>query len=421
MKLLDRALSQKPRLAELAEQYASGFTLSLLVMAVPTFLAWWYWADAGKALWITVSLLVITCPCALSLATPAALAASTGRLAGLGILIARGHALESLAQMTDAVFDKTGTLTQGKLSVRQFANLSAQDGKSSLHDNDCIAVAHLLEQHSEHPMAKAVLAYRPPQDGMQPAIQIAQKTGKTGHGISAQITLHGHTQTWAIGKPEFVAQIAGKQPALLQELARQGSLVALGNEQGFQAAFVLQDETKPDAAAILQQLVRHGITLHILSGDNLAAVSQLADELGITHYRAAATPEDKLAYVQQLQADGKRVLMLGDGINDAPVLAAADVSVAVAGSADVARDGADVVLLNEDFSALPVMLAQAARTRRIIRQNLTWATVYNLLVVPLAVLGYVTPWIAAIGMSASSLMVVWNALRLRKYSGLKLQ
>ena len=421
VKLLDRALSQKPRLAELAERYASGFTLSLLVMAVPTFLAWWYWADAGKALWITVSLLVITCPCALSLATPAALAASTGRLAGLGILIARGHALESLAQVTDAVFDKTGTLTQGKLSVRQFANLSAQDGKSSLHDNDCIAVAHLLEQHSEHPMAKAVLAYRPPQDGMQPAIQIAQKTGKTGHGVAAQITLNGHTQTWAIGKPEFVAQIAGKQPALLQEMARQGSLVALGNEQGFQAAFVLQDETKPDAAAILQQLVRHGITLHILSGDNQAAVSQLADELGITHYRAAATPEDKLAYVQQLQADGKRVLMLGDGINDAPVLAAADVSVAVAGSADVARDGADVVLLNEDFSALPVMLAQAARPRRIIRQNLIWATVYNLLVVPLAVLGYVTPWIAAIGMSASSLMVVWNALRLRKYSGLKLQ
>ena len=160
--------------------------------------------------------------------------------------------------------------------------------------------------------------------------------------------------------------------------------------------------------------MRQRITLHILSGDNQAAVSQLADELGITHYRAAATPEDKLAYVQQLQADGKRVLMLGDGINDAPVLAAADVSVAVAGSADVARDGADVVLLNEDFSALPVMLAQAARTRRIIRQNLIWATMYNLLVVPLAVLGYVTPWIAAIGMSASSLIVVWNALRLRK-------
>ena len=249
---------------------------------------------------------------------------------------------------------------------------------------------------------------------MQPAIQIAQKTGKTGHGVAAQITLHGHTQTWAIGKPEFVAQIAGKQPALLQELAQQGSLVALGNQQGFQAAFVLQDETKPDAAPILQQLVRQRITLHILSGDNQAAVSQLADELGITHYRAAATPEDKMAYVQQLQADGKRVLMLGDGINDAPVLAAADVSVAVAGSADVARDGADVVLLNEDFSALPVMLAQAARTRRIIRQNLIWATVYNLLVVPLAVLGYVTPWIAAIGMSASSLIVVWNALRLRK-------
>lgn len=412
VKLLDRALAQKPRLAELAEKYASGFTLSLIIMAVPTFLLWWYIADASKALWITVSLLVITCPCALSLATPAALAASMGRLAGAGVLIARGHALETLAQVSDAVFDKTGTLTAGKLSVVHFENLagSLHTSDIKLNDADLIAVAQALEQHSEHPIAQAILQLHHVD---APKIHIGQMVNKIGNGISANVTLHGTTQIWAIGKVDFVAQIAGSLHPKIQELAQQGSLITLGNQMGFQAAFLLQDTVKADAAAMLQKLSQQNIRLHILSGDNDAAVSQLAQALNIAHYRAGATPEDKLTYVQQLQQDGNKVLMLGDGINDAPVLAAADVSVAVAGSADVARDGADVVLLNDDFAALPMMLVQAVKTQRIIRQNLLWATGYNLLVIPLAVLGYVTPWIAAIGMSASSLIVVWNALRLR--------
>ena len=408
VKLLDRALSQKPHLAELAEKYASGFTLSLILLAIPTFLVWWYFADASKALWVTVSLLVITCPCALSLATPAALAASTGRLANSGILIARGHALESLAQITDAVFDKTGTLTQGKLSVNQFVNFSG-----SLQDNELIHIAKLLEQQSEHPIAKAIINYTP-DTFRQPEIQIAQKLNKIGHGISAQITFNGNTEIWSIGKPEFVTQIAGTPPKQLHKWAQQGSLITLGNQHGFQAAFVMQDVEKADVAQMLQQFHQQNITLHILSGDNQAAVAKLANQLGIVHYVASATPENKLTYVQQLQASGKRVLMLGDGINDAPVLAAANVSVAVAGSADVARDGADVVLLNDDFAALPNMLAQATKTKTVIRQNLVWATLYNALVVPLAMAGWVTPWIAAIGMSASSLIVVSNALRLRK-------
>lgn len=415
VKLLDRALSQKPRLAELAEKYASGFTLSLIIMAIPTFLVWWYFADASKALWITVALLVITCPCALSLATPAALAASTGKLASDGVLIARGHSLERLAQITDAVFDKTGTLTAGKLSVAQFDNLSG-----SLKDNELIEIAQLLEQHSEHPIARAILNFQPfsslpcgAGEGTS-YLKITNKINKIGHGISAQITFHDHTQIWAIGKPDFVAEIAGVQPEKLTELAKQGSLIALGNQHGFQAAFLLRDTIKPDTAEMLAKLSQQNIQLHILSGDNEAAVSQLAQQLNIHHYRAAATPEDKLAYVQQLQTDGKRVLMLGDGVNDAPVLAVADVSVAVAGSADVARDGADVVLLNDDFAALPLMLSQAKRTQLIIQQNLWWATAYNFIVIPLALAGMVTPWIAALGMSSSSLIVVWNALRLRK-------
>lgn len=408
VKLLDRALSQKPRLAELAEKYASSFTLSLILLAIPTFLVWWYLADASKALWVTVSLLVITCPCALSLATPAALAASTGKLASKGILVARGYALETLAQITDAVFDKTGTLTEGKLSVAQWQNLSG-----SLNDETLIAIAQTLEQQSEHPIAQAILAlpntFRLPENS-----QIEQKLNKVGHGISARITLNQDSLVWSIGKPDYVSQIAGNIPECIHQLSQQGSVIALGNQQGFQAAFLLQDNTKTDASEMLQKLTQQNIQLHILSGDNQAAVSQLATSLNIKNYRAQATPEDKLHYVQNLQQQGKRVLMLGDGINDAPVLAIADVSVAVAGSADVARDGADVVLLHDDFSALPTMLNQATRTKTIIRQNLAWATLYNLLVVPLALFGLVTPWIAALGMSFSSLLVVWNALRLRK-------
>lgn len=407
VKLLDKALSQKPRLAELAEKYASGFTLSLIIMAIPTFLIWWYIADANKALWITVSLLVITCPCALSLATPAALAASTGKLANEGILIARGYALETLSQITDAVFDKTGTLTEGKLSVSQWHNLSG-----SLKDDEIIAIAQTLEQQSEHPVAQAILAL-PRSESLPKHTEIINKRNKIGHGISAELVQNHQTQLWAIGKPDFVAELSGSVPPNILEWEQQGSVIVLGNENGFQAAFLLQDNIKTDTDSMLKKIAKQNINLHILSGDNLSAVQHIAQQLNISHYRAKATPEDKLTYVQNLQKEGKRVLMLGDGINDAPVLAIADVSVAVAGSADVAREGADVVLLNDDFAALPAMLHQAARTKTIIRQNLAWATLYNFCVLPLAIFGLVTPWIAALGMSLSSLLVVWNALRLR--------
>ena len=413
VKLLDKALAQKPRLAELAERYASGFTLSLIIMAVPTFLAWWWYADAARALWVTVSLLVITCPCALSLATPAALAASTGKLASEGVLIAQGQALENLAQITDAVFDKTGTLTQGKLAISHiyaFANHQLYDETTfSGCPDELIAIAQALEQQSEHPIAQAF--FRLPHDA---PLAVTQRQNHIGQGITAQIA----QQTWAIGRADFVAQIAPsapqRQPENLPDGLPAGSIIMLGNGHGFQAAFILRDETKPHAAAMLAELRTRGIASHVLSGDHPSAVNQLADQLAIAHRRAQATPEDKLAYVQALQNQSKRVLMLGDGINDAPVLAAANVSLAVAGSADVAREGADVILLQDDLALIPRLLRQARRTRRVIRQNLIWASVYNLIVVPLAVAGWVTPWIAAIGMSASSLIVVGNALRLRK-------
>ncbi|MDU5727922.1 MAG: heavy metal translocating P-type ATPase, partial [Neisseria sp.] len=382
--LLDRALAQKPRAAELAEKYASSFVFGELLLAIPVFIGWAWYADAHTALWITVALLVITCPCALSLATPTALAASTGALAKDGILISGKQSLETLAQIDDVVFDKTGTLTKGQLSVSRM--LSA----GRLNEVQALAVAQALEQQSEHPIARAILNHTL-LDGPVSAldVKVQQRVNRIGHGVSAQIELDGKTQVWALGKAAFVSEIAGNLPETFAHIDHTGGIIFLGNQSGFQTAFLLEDQIKDSAAEMLQNLKQHGIRLHLLSGDRQAAVAQVAQELGLDAYRAEATPEDKLAYVENLQKQGRKVMMIGDGINDAPVLAQADVSAAVATSADVARDGADVVLLNDDLNVLPVMMEQARRTHQIIRQNLTWASAYNLVAVPLAVFGYV--------------------------------
>ncbi len=404
VKLLDRALAQKPRMAELADRYASWFVGALLVLAVLVFIGWTMYADAQTALWVVVSLLVITCPCALALATPAALAASTGRLASEGVLIGRGHVLETLPAVTHVVFDKTGTLTKGQLGVVDIVLFG------NIEKNTAIAVAQALESQSEHPIARALLALAVETPAAD--MQVHGHINRVGHGVSAQVTLAGQKNIWRIGRPEFVAETAGAIPAELAAVQHDGGLIALGNAQGFQAAFLLRDTIKDNVPAMLVQLKQQGLKLHVLSGDREAAVRALASQLELDAYRAEATPEDKLAYVENLQRQNIRVLMVGDGINDAPVLAKADVSVAVEGGADVAREGSDVVLLNDDMAVLPTIVAHARKTRHIIRENLLWSMLYNLIAVPLAAAGMVTPWIAALGMSLSSLLVLGNALRL---------
>ena len=406
VRLLDRALAQKPRLAEMADRYASAFVFGELLLAVPVFAGWAWYADAQTALWITIALLVITCPCALSLATPTALAASTGTLAAEGVLVGGKQSLETLAQIDDIVFDKTGTLTKGELSVSRIIGLGR------LKNDEALAVAQALERQSEHPVAWAILRCLL-SDGL-PHIRVGQRVNRVGHGVSAQIDVGGKTLVWALGRAGFVAETAGALPPDAAHIAHDGSMVFLGNSEGFQTAFLLEDGIKDGAAGMAAELKKRGMRLHLLSGDRTAAVAHVAAQLGLDEYRAEAAPEDKLAYVEGLQRQGRKVLMVGDGINDAPVLARADVSAAVAGGADVARDGADVVLLGDDMGVLPLMIDQAVRTRAVIRQNLSWASAYNIIAVPLAVLGYVKPWIAALGMSASSLLVLGNALRLLK-------
>jgi Cu2+-exporting ATPase len=400
VRLLDRAQSEKPRIGRLADRAAAWFVGLLLVITVAVGLAW-YFIDPSKALWIVVSVLVVTCPCALGLATPAALTTATGRLTRLGLLTTRGHALETLARATDLVFDKTGTLTHGHLSLRRVVPLGGRSAE------EVSALAAALEAGSEHPIARVL------RDAAASPRNATRIRNTPGGGVEG--TIDGCE--YRLGSPRFAAQTGSPPPppgSSDGECPENGheSWVALADPSGLLAWFALADTLRPDAAASLVALQQQGLRLHLVSGDTEATVRRTARQLGITEWRATALPEDKLAYVKALQAQGRIVAMVGDGINDAPVLAGAQVSIAMGEGADVAQAAADMVMLGGHLATLADGVALARKTQLIIRQNLGWALGYNLIAIPAAALGHVTPWIAGIGMSASSLLVVLNALRL---------
>lgn len=394
VRLLDRAQSEKPRLGRIADRAASWFVGLLLLLTVIIAVVW-YVIDPAKVFWITVSILVVTCPCALGLATPAALTAATGRLTKLGLLTTRGHALETLAQITDIVFDKTGTLTRGKLALLA---VEPAEGYSS---EIVLRMAASLEAASEHPIAEAIkrAAIHPVQSAESPV-------NHPGEGVEGVID----GKPYRLGKPAFAGVVL---PETTSHPA--ATWLALTGPDGLAGWLVLGDEIRGDATDAIASLKSQGIRVHLLSGDNCSAVERVASSLGIDQVRAEALPDDKLAYVKALQSEGRIVAMVGDGINDAPVLAQAQVSIAMGEGTDVAQAAADMVMLGNRLRALSDGVDIARKTRAIIHQNLAWALGYNLIAIPLAALGHVTPWIAGIGMSASSLLVVLNALRLTHF------
>jgi len=399
LRLLDRAVAEKPRLAQVADRIAAGFVGGVLLLAGLVALYWW---RQDSPLWLsaTIAVLVVTCPCALSLATPAALTAATGRLTRLGLLVTRGHALETLARATHFIFDKTGTLTHGRLRLRETRTFSAMTGAESL------ALAAALERHSEHPIARALLAAVKPLP--PPATDVVNTPGG---GIRGKID----GETWFLGTPAYLAEQTGLSidAGTLRELRSQGDTVVLfaGQEQ-LHAAFVLGDELRPGARDLMADLRRQGVNVMLLTGDHETAARGVAEKLGIDDVAWDLRPADKLERVKALQQRGAVVAMVGDGVNDAPVLAAAQVSIAMGGSTAVAAASADMILLSQQLPHLADGIAVARRTLSVIRQNLAWAVIYNLLAIPAAAAGYITPWLAALGMSASSLLVVANALRL---------
>ncbi|WP_136247494.1 heavy metal translocating P-type ATPase [Halomonas borealis] len=389
--LTDRAFAERPRIARQAARLAHHFVLQVLLVAAATGLAWSF-IDPARAFWVTLSVLVVSCPCALALAMPTALTAAHGRLYRRGVLLTRADALETLPRLERVIFDKTGTLTTGDMTLGRRVILPSGDA------GRLTALAAALEAHSEHPIAHAFRPYR------RPGLVAHDVVARPGQGLEGRLD----DRTWRLGTPGFAAPQANSPPP------GDGHWLLLAEDGEPRAWFALHDRLREDAAATLDALKARGIAVELLSGDGEAATQALAEALDIDEWRGGASPEDKLARLRELQAAGQRVAMVGDGINDVPVLAGADLAVAMNGATDLARTRADAVLLGSRLGRLVEALEIGHATRRIIRQNLGWALAYNLLALPPAAMGWVPPWLAALGMSASSLVVVANALRLTR-------
>lgn len=395
VRLMEQAQAQRPAAVAAADRVAFWFVLAILAIAGATGVAWW-WIEPARALPIAVAVLVVTCPCALSLATPAALTVAIGTFARRGVVVARSGAIEALARVTHVVIDKTGTLTAGRpavIEVQAFGPLDA---------GRCRELACTLERGSKHPIAAALCAGVLAEDMATDAAHTA------GGGIEA--TVQG--ERLRIGSRRFVEGWCGAGGLPLPADDRRTE-VWLTSRNGPLAAFKLGDTLRPDALALIERLRGAGLEIVLASGDERGPVADVARRLGIARWHAALSPEDKRALVEDLQRGGARVAMIGDGINDAPVLAQSDCAIAMGGGAVLAQSTADIVITASRLSVVADAIRLARRTLAIVRGNLTWAFGYNVIAIPLTVLGLVAPWAAAIGMSASSLLVVANALRLR--------
>jgi len=393
-RLLERARSSRPAVADLADRVAGRFVTGVLLLAAGVALYWLH-ADPTRAFGTVLAVLVVTCPCALSLATPAALAAATTRLARAGVLVTRGRALERLSGADRILFDKTGTLTRGEPRLESVVLLEPR-----LSAPQCLSLAAALERHSGHPLARA-FAHLTSTAGASEVESVA------GRGLEG--TIDG--TRYRIGRLEFVLEGCARTAPRVADNHGHTSVV-LGDDSGPLAEFCLTDALRSDALDTIRGLAGLGLVPGIASGDRTGPVAAAARQLGGVAARANLRADGKLALVRALRAEGHRVVMVGDGVNDAPVLAAADVSVAIAGGTELAKVSADLVLLGEGLAPLVGAVETSRRLFRIIRENLAWAVLYNLTAVPLAASGLVEPWMAAIGMSGSSLLVVLNAMRL---------
>jgi Cu2+-exporting ATPase len=398
VRLVERAMGERPSIARLADRIASWSVAGVLIAALGALVAWWF-VDRDRAVAVAVAVLVVSCPCALSLAVPTVVAAATSALARRGILVTRGDAIEALASVDDVVFDKTGTLTEGSFALVAAIPLRGQGAEA------CVELAAALEAGSVHPIASAFRAAAagrtlPATAGVRDA---------TGCGIEGVID----GRRYRLGTPAWTASLHGDSPPDVAEIAAaEGTPIALCDEQGWVAWFTLSDRARAGASSVVTVLRGAGFDVHVLSGDQPRTVAHVARQLGIDSAVGGVDPEGKLGWLQALQRRGRRVLMVGDGVNDAPVLAGANVSMAMATGTPLAMVSADVVLLRADLNGVPAALAASRKAIAVMRENFAWAALYNAVAIPLAAAGALTPLIAGAGMAASSLLVVLNAMRL---------
>ncbi len=393
--LTREAAALRPTAATSADRWAAPFVVGVLLLAALA-AAVWTVVDPSRALWVAVSVLIVTCPCALSLAAPSALLVASGQLARRGVLLRRPEALEAMARVQCLFVDKTGTLTQERPVLRGTERLVEDNGGDA---SAWLPSAAALAAWSQHPLSKALAAAVPTSDASPRWTDVRETPGAGVAGRDAQ------GAEWRLGSAAFVGA-----------LDRDDDVLHLWFGAAGQACLRLDfDETlRADAAPALADLRRLGIEMRLLSGDHGARVHRLAAQLGLASAQAAATPSDKLAALRAAQAEGRVVAMLGDGINDAPVLAQADVSLAMGEGADLARHSADALLLSMRLADVAHAFALARRTQRVVRQNMAWAVAYNAACIPLALLGWLPPWLAGLGMATSSLVVVGNALRVSR-------
>ncbi|RHW77003.1 heavy metal translocating P-type ATPase [Colwellia sp. RSH04] len=395
IRLSEHSQAHKPKLAKFSDKVAQYFVAIILCTAIGTAI---YWQQhlPEEAFWITLSVLVATCPCALSLATPTALTCATTRLNKNGIMIKSAHVMETMPQVDSFAFDKTGTITDGEFSIADVQH------ENNIKKDDVLAIAAALEAQSEHPLAKPFHQYRNYQ------LQVSNIEVHSGQGVSGTV----NNVHYKIGKPNWLLS----DTALLNYQDRTCVLVknnSLTNETEVLASFSLIDKIRDEAVALINTLNTHANTL-LLSGDSQLACDKLMQNVPIKMARGGLTAEHKMQIIKTEQASKHRVAMTGDGVNDSPVFGAAHVSIAMGCGADIAKSGADVILLNNRLSSISTLINVAKKTKKIIFQNYLWAFGYNAIVLPLAVAGFITPYMAVIGMSASSILVITNSLRLLK-------
>lgn len=409
--LMREALSTRPASVRLADRWAGPFLWSVLALAGLAGLLWSL-IDPSRALWVVVAVLIVTCPCALSLATPATLVAAAGGLARRGVMLRRLDALEAMAGVRQVFLDKTGTVTEDRLELDRVDLLDARLPGSAA---DALRRAASLAAWSAHPVSRALVEAQDVGRSTSPATLAGPVVGASagprvpwtaleevpGQGLTA---LDGAGRRWRLGSTTGASNDAATE---LQPNHR----VVLSCDGQAVAAFAFKERLRPGAVQAIQSLQRSGLSLALLSGDIAGRVRSLAESLALCEWRAELTPEDKLHVLRRAQARGNASAMVGDGLNDAPVLAAAQVSVAMGHGALASQDSADAVIVSGRLDALADLHRTAERTLRIIRQNLLWAVLYNATCIPLALAGWLPPWAAGLGMAASSLLVMANAQR----------
>ena len=396
VRLVERAGRGKPAIALWADRVAACFVVGLLLLTGAVYAVWMV-VDPGRAWGAAIAVLVVSCPCALSVATPTALAAATDRLLRRGVLAVAPHTLETFERATHIVFDKTGTLTHGAPRLRRVLPVGEPDRET------CLRIAGALQAESSHPLSAAIRAAAP-----EPGLQARGLRFEIGRGIEGGID----GVLYRFGSASFVAELAG---GAARTAAPPGTTtVWLARSGEWLARFDLSDSLREEAADVVRRFRDGGKTVVLLSGDEQAVAQAVASQLGISHAYGGRLPAEKLAFVRALQRRGAVVAMVGDGVNDAAVLSGADVSFAMGRGAELAQMHADGVLLSEGLAPLADAADTARRTVAIVRQNLVWAMVYNLAAIPAAASGMLNPWLAGIGMAVSSAVVVLNALRLRR-------